>query len=143
VTEQREVRACRVYHRADIHDRAVSHVAVCEDTFIGVQVFYEPFKLTLLVNRNPVGVQLTREGSGIFSVCDVGDLCGCERYYFISRVVPVKSIKIVKIAPCRAYDDDSALMHICLPFIFYFLPSLYHFCRLLSRLSRKILFAGR
>ncbi len=67
--------------------------------------FDERGKLLLWVYRNSLWVRLSGENRRIFSVLDIGNLCGCESDYLVVRVVPKVDIEVVEVSSCGTHYD--------------------------------------
>ncbi len=122
--DEPEVRALGEHARGLVHDHFVGHVAVSKDHLVDLVLVDELLQLALVVNGNPLRIQLPRQLPGILLAGDVRDLGGGEGDHLVLGVVAEAGVEVMKIAPGGAHDQHANLVsHVVLLVLFYFRPS--------------------
>jgi hypothetical protein len=94
-----------------MHHALVRHVAVREHGLVHVELGDDLLELGLGADRDPVGIEVSRQRRRITPAGDVGDLRGRERHDFDLRVGSKAYVEVVKIAAGRTEDDDASPRH--------------------------------
>ena len=111
--QQHKTRARRLHARGLVHHFTVIEIAVGEKHEFYLVVCNQCFQLTLVVNRNVVGIAIPGQLPGIAARGNKRNLGGGKRADTKLRVLQKEGAEIVKVAPGGAHNN--AVKHLFLP----------------------------
>jgi hypothetical protein len=103
-THQPEVGSGSQHHGGFVHHILVRYVAVGEDNLIHPFILDKPKQIAFRVDRDALGIPLSRQGGRVGSIIDVGNLGGSERHDLVFGVVAEEHVEVMKIASGGAHD---------------------------------------
>src|SRR5690606_17604144 len=89
----------------------VRHVAISENDLVNLVFPNQRFEFVFATDRDTARVERSCQLGRINPVLDTGNLCCRKGDDFITFIIPVVQIEVVKIAPSGAHDDDFTSLH--------------------------------